>query len=94
MKIHGGTVLLPAGLRLPENIGDVGDITELNLSDMGLVGKLIRRHSLSVYNEKYVLKGFIPGSISNLQSLQTLVLWTNQLSRKHIAYVHTYTSRI
>jgi hypothetical protein len=39
MKIHGGTVLLPAGLMLPENIGDVGhDVSHLDLSDMGLVG--------------------------------------------------------
>jgi hypothetical protein len=40
MKLQSKAVLLPAGLRLPENIGDVGDgITCLDLSDMGLIGK-------------------------------------------------------
>jgi hypothetical protein len=40
MKTQGKTVSLPRGLMLPEDIGDVGyDITILNLSNMGLIGK-------------------------------------------------------
>jgi hypothetical protein len=41
MKAQGKTVGLPNGLMLPDNIGDLGDdVTNLNLSSMGLIGKV------------------------------------------------------
>jgi hypothetical protein len=41
MKAQGKTVTLPNGLTLPDNIGDLGeDITRLDLSNMGLAGKV------------------------------------------------------
>jgi hypothetical protein len=49
MKAQGKTVSLPQGLMLPENIGDLGDdITRLDLSKMGLVGKYIHPFLLLV----------------------------------------------
>jgi hypothetical protein len=39
MKAQGKTVKLQHGLKLPVNIGDLGeDVTRLNLSGMGLNG--------------------------------------------------------
>jgi hypothetical protein len=41
MKAQGKTVRLPNGLTLPDNIGDLGeDVTNLDLSGMGLIGKV------------------------------------------------------
>jgi hypothetical protein len=49
MKVQGKNVLLPTGLMLPENIGDVGDgIARLDLSDMGLIGECA--HTIPTYN--------------------------------------------
>jgi hypothetical protein len=40
MKVQSKEVSVPTGLMLPENIGDLSDdITCLDLSKMGLVGK-------------------------------------------------------
>jgi hypothetical protein len=39
MKAQGKIVVLPNGLTLPDNIGDLGeDITKLELSGIGLIG--------------------------------------------------------
>jgi hypothetical protein len=44
MKTQGTTVLLSRGLMLPENIRDIcEDITSLDLSNMGLIGKCVYR---------------------------------------------------
>jgi hypothetical protein len=41
MKAQGKTVSLPNGLTLPDDIGDLGEgVTRLDLSGMGLIGKV------------------------------------------------------
>jgi hypothetical protein len=41
MKVQCKTVRLPNGLTLPDNIGDLGeDVTDLDLTDMRLIGKV------------------------------------------------------
>jgi hypothetical protein len=41
MKAQGKNVILPKGLMLPDDIGDLGeDFTNLDLSGMGLIGMM------------------------------------------------------
>jgi hypothetical protein len=84
MQTQGKTVSLPHGLMLPEDIGDVGDdITRLDLSDMGLIGKC--RISRPARSKSLMMSsGNIPETLGNLTNLTRLDLSRNQLSGAYI----------
>jgi hypothetical protein len=83
MKMYGKTVRLPLGLTLPDDIGDLGeDITRLDLSGMGLIGKGVDPDLCLMTSS-----GNIPETIGNLTNLGRLDLHGNQLSGYVLAYI-------